>query len=121
MESGIRYRFQIITRYAGRQIEFGWYEGGGGLEKIFSFYEGVGTEKEIIFPEGVREIGFYVYYTFWRESYWWYSEVSRNSDGKDHALILETDRPGEYVIAFEDLPELGDRDFQDIGGHSCWL
>jgi len=44
-----------------------------------------------------------------------YTETNHNSDGYDHALVfLNPNPPGGYIIAWEDLWEGGDKDFQDM-------
>jgi hypothetical protein len=45
----------------------------------------------------------------------WTSLDSQNSDGLDHMVTWEvTDTPNTWVIAWEDLPGGGDRDFNDL-------
>lgn len=51
--------------------------------------------------------------------YVWYSELLRNEDLKDHCKVYKTRLNGHlvahsYLLAWEDLPDLGDADFQDI-------
>lgn len=42
-----------------------------------------------------------------------YTETLRNADGKDHALIFNNPQASGYIIAWEDLWNLGDADYQD--------
>jgi len=42
-----------------------------------------------------------------------YTETLRNADGKDHALIFNIPQASGYIIAWEDLWDLGDADYQD--------
>ena len=45
----------------------------------------------------------------------WTSLPSQNSDGLDHMVTWKVvDTPHTYVIAWEDLPDGGDRDFNDL-------
>jgi hypothetical protein len=47
----------------------------------------------------------------------WSSLVSDNSDGMDHMrtfYILSGPSAGNYVIGWEDLPNLGDQDYEDL-------
>ena len=45
----------------------------------------------------------------------WTSLPSQNSDGLDHMVTWRIiDRPNTWVIAWEDLPGLGDQDFNDL-------
>ena len=50
-----------------------------------------------------------------QENYSYYSENWRNPDGQIHSEVyLNLGNPSLYVIAFEDLYDLGDRDFNDL-------
>ncbi|MDX9858558.1 MAG: T9SS type A sorting domain-containing protein [candidate division Zixibacteria bacterium] len=44
----------------------------------------------------------------------WLTEQDFNEDDFDHAWIFATGNPHEYLIAFEDLPDGGDADYQDL-------
>jgi len=47
----------------------------------------------------------------------WSSLVADNSDGEDHMrtfLVTGGSAAGSYVVAWEDLPGLGDADYQDV-------
>ena len=45
---------------------------------------------------------------------YFYTETDKNSDGKDHALVFVNPNAAGYIIAWEDLYTLGDKDYQDI-------
>jgi hypothetical protein len=45
---------------------------------------------------------------------YFYTEAWRNEDGKDHALVFVNPNASGYIIAWEDLRDLGDADFQDF-------
>jgi len=45
---------------------------------------------------------------------YFYTESIRNEDGKDHALIFMNPNASGYIIAWEDLWDLGDEDFVDL-------
>jgi hypothetical protein len=45
---------------------------------------------------------------------YFYTEAWRNEDGKDHALVFVNPNASGYIIAWEDLWNLGDADFQDF-------
>jgi hypothetical protein len=45
---------------------------------------------------------------------YFYTEAERNEDGKDHALVFVNPNASGYIIAWEDLWDLGDADFQDF-------
>jgi hypothetical protein len=44
----------------------------------------------------------------------WYSNDLLNSDIKDHFIAFTTPNAGEYILAFEDLNNLGDKDYNDL-------
>ncbi len=47
----------------------------------------------------------------------WYSNDLLNSDNKDHFIAFttpNTPNAGEYILAFEDLRNLGDKDYNDL-------
>jgi len=44
----------------------------------------------------------------------WYTISEYNEDGYDHSWLFATGEPNTYLIAFEDLPQNGDSDFQDL-------
>ncbi|MEM2105766.1 MAG: DUF4114 domain-containing protein [Candidatus Bathyarchaeia archaeon] len=45
---------------------------------------------------------------------YFYTEAWRNADGKDHVLVFVNPKAPGYIIAWEDLWNLGDGDFQDF-------
>ncbi|MEM3760548.1 MAG: DUF4114 domain-containing protein [Candidatus Bathyarchaeia archaeon] len=45
---------------------------------------------------------------------YFYTEAWRNADGKDHAFVFVNPKGSGYIIAWEDLWNLGDADFQDF-------
>jgi hypothetical protein len=45
---------------------------------------------------------------------YFYTESCRNEDGKDHAFVFMNPNATGYIIAWEDLWQLGDADFQDF-------
>lgn len=44
----------------------------------------------------------------------WYTETNLNEDRFKHALIYSAGKSGEYIIAFEDILQGGDRDYNDL-------
>ncbi len=64
--------------------------------------------------------GFFIHDTSNSHYGTWYSHTTLNSDGYDHAMIFDAsdDQVGELmgsdvVVAFEDMPNLGDESFDD--------
>lgn len=81
------------------------------------------VEIDEVVTDGFRDgFGFYLHNT--RDGYTFFSEDSRNEfshhDPKihqPHALVYQDSSIGEYILAWEDLPGGGDRDFQDLIVH----
>jgi hypothetical protein len=53
------------------------------------------------------------------QDYQWFSERSLNGDAADHVHVYQNRMNGQlvphsYILAWEDLPNLGDADFQDM-------
>ena len=57
-------------------------------------------------------VGFFVGPTLYDDI--WYSQTSLNWDVFDHAKVFSAGAIGHYVIAFEDLADGGDQDFEDV-------
>lgn len=80
-----------------------------GLEGSFGFVTPP-TSKTFSCPS---TFGLSLYVEQENRSY--YSENWRNPDGQIHSEVyLNLDTPSHFVIAFEDLYDLGDRDFNDL-------
>ncbi|MFH2055616.1 MAG: DUF4114 domain-containing protein, partial [bacterium] len=91
---------------------FGWYPFGasGSAAELFADGTIVGTEVVQMLSEG-DQIGFYLGPTLYEDT--WFTEPALNWDNFEHTLVFPTGAPGEYVIAWEDLPDGGDQDFND--------
>ncbi|HEX2896573.1 MAG TPA: DUF4114 domain-containing protein, partial [candidate division Zixibacteria bacterium] len=59
-------------------------------------------------------IGFYIFPNIPDVHKYWYSQTGFNSDDFDHLKVFATGNPNQYLICWEDLPEGGDKDFQDL-------
>ena len=88
----------------------GWYSTATGeLHQLF-WYPVPGNSKT--FTPG-EEFGLYIK----NRDGTFYSQQSWNSDGKVHARVFSVTagaKSGAYVVAFEDLWDLGDRDYNDV-------
>lgn len=60
--------------------------------------------------EAGTELGFYIKTP---PGHTWYTDPSLNVDGYDHVIITQPS-PNVWRLAFEDLYNLGDRDFGDV-------
>ncbi|MBD3403432.1 DUF4114 domain-containing protein, partial [candidate division GN15 bacterium] len=63
---------------------------------------------------GTDSVGFWMKPNLSGNNATWLTEQGLNSDGYDHAWVFSTGVPHEYLIAFEDLPDGGDEDYQDL-------
>ena len=90
----------------------GLYPGGETAEKT-RFFDGFGSPGDSVALEllSASDLGFYMTPLLPSLRSTWYTETALNDDGYDHALVFATDRPGTYLVAFEDLPENGDADY----------
>ncbi len=112
-----------MARFAGYKQKFGYYTDGCiGSERIELFqvtksgYLNPEEYGSFLLAEGT--IGFYTEpYTTASQGVW-FSQPLLNADSKDHmwtfrAPEFDITNP-EYVIAWEDLPNLGDADYNDL-------
>jgi hypothetical protein len=92
----------------------GWYNAADSSEKYELFTPGDTPGDSAVFViENADSIGFYMTPNLISyES--WYTQQANNNDAFDHALIFPTGNPHEYIIAFEDLKDGGDGDFNDL-------
>ena len=112
---GATYLARVLARYAGSSNNpFGWYIANlpESRAQIFSGGDGSGTIRSFSIPVDVTSISYYIYHG--DSGNYWYTESNFNGDGEDHAWVFATQTAGQYIIAWEDFPDLGDRDFQDV-------
>lgn len=88
------------------------YNYGMAGERAATVYDS-GTDISVVYDDGVTErvLGGYVYHTTERDG-----STMLNSDGYTHAVSgLAQDGNNDVLrIGFEDLPNLGDADFEDV-------
>ena len=91
---------------------FGWYSDGTPANKtqLLAASDVVGSHANITIPAG-DSIGFYLGPTLYDDI--WYTQNVLNWDAYRHVKVFSAGSPGKYVIAWEDLPDGGDQDFQD--------
>lgn len=106
----------ILEEVAGSatSANSGWYNAADSADKTELFTSSnVAGDSSVFTLTGIDSIGFYM--TPNLTSYdSWYTQTGYNIDGYDHAQIFPTGNPHEYVIAFEDLKDGGDGDFNDL-------
>ncbi len=113
----------IIEQYSSLEngSALGWYTNTDPDNWLIGgMYTGLPTHS--LFPDISDVFGL----TLWtnysgleRRDLHWFSERSLNSDGADHVHVYQNRMDGQlvphsYVLAWEDLPNLGDADFQDM-------
>jgi hypothetical protein len=92
----------------------GWYNAADSLLKteLFNSSSMEGDSVEFVIPDA-DSIGFYMQPNL--TSYdSWYTQIGFNIDSYDHAMVFPTGQAHEYLIAFEDLKDGGDADFNDL-------
>jgi hypothetical protein len=91
---------------------FGWYSKGTPANKtqLLAASDSVGSHANITIPAG-DSIGFYLGPTLYDDI--WYTQTVLNWDVYRHIKVFSTGSPNKYVVAWEDLPDGGDQDFQD--------
>jgi len=113
---------EVIAEYSDWMfgiMSFGWYMGGHAEDTgtaIFTFNASPEDWAEFT-VEGDDPFGFFIVLADAEGTpvWYWHSQAYLNVDsGCDHALVFETGEPGEYIIAWEDWPTLGDPDYNDL-------
>ncbi len=117
------YHAEVLAEYSDSYpgfMGFGWYTGEPGTPTMTWLFDvSVSPGDSVDFAvEGGDTLGFYMAWPYdeWMSPFFhWYTEAAQNIlDSCDHALVFETGEPGEYIIAWEDEPYLGNGDFQDL-------
>ncbi len=107
----------MVIEVAGSAVwaTSGYYKAGDTsiFYQLFGPSDQPGDSVEFTF-ENFDSIGFYMKPNLPSESNTWLTENSLNWDGYDHAWVFSTGVPHEYLICWEDLPNGGDEDYQDL-------
>ncbi len=95
----------------------GFYKAGSPavFTKIIS--PGSATGDSISFSTvDLSSVGWYFQPNLGEEDdhYTWYTETSLNVDHFKHALVFSAGKPAQFIIAFEDVKNGGDRDYNDF-------
>ena len=100
--------FVQIAKHAGYRSEFGLIY-GGEFWSFNQFLMAFGADPSLKFHLGIRVE------TRNENPFIWSSNSADNSDGRDHMVTWAVDEAaGIYAVAFEDLPNGGDQDFNDL-------
>ncbi len=119
----VTFNLRVLGKRAGNTQILGYYRAGDGLTFTAVLTQVADTDGEVAIPVTIPA-AFASSFGFAIQSgeYTWYSETALNSDGLDHVAVFNP-APDTFVLAFEDTPGLGDRDYNDlvieINGISC--
>jgi hypothetical protein len=106
------YRMSILAEFAAyaplNNVSFYFYLASDG--QLSSIFQGEDTANDSVYFWAEENFGL----CLGSPEGYFYTEALRNGDGKDHALIFENPRAEGYIVAWEDLWNLGDADYQDI-------
>lgn len=117
---------EIIAQYSSYQLSsaIGWYIGDLATNNNDWLIGGANTglATQAAFPDIDDVFGLNLWTNYDGNNpndFTWYSQSSLNYDGADHLRVFQNRLNGQlvphsYVLAWEDLPNLGDADFQDI-------
>ncbi|MGB5108033.1 MAG: FlgD immunoglobulin-like domain containing protein [Candidatus Zixiibacteriota bacterium] len=108
----------IVIEVAGSaaSARSGWYRSTipGTLNTIFNPSDGAGDSVSFSVTGG-DSIGFWMKPRLAPDTNQvWYTQNYLNSDSFDHAKVFRTGMPHEFIVAFEDLPDGGDMDWNDL-------
>lgn len=106
------YRVSVLAEFAlyapFNNVSFYFYHASDG--KLGSILQGGHTTDESFFFWAEEDFGL----CLGSPEGYFYTEALRNEDKKDHALVFEDPRADGYIVAWEDLWDLGDADYQDM-------
>ncbi len=102
----------IMHRGSASNSQVGWYPKGVPASRSMLFAGNAPAGTIVTVPTLADSVGFFVGPTLYDDI--WYSQTSFNWDAFDHAKVFSAGAVGHYVIAFEDLADGGDQDFEDV-------
>ncbi len=107
----------MVIEVAGSAVysTSGYYAAGDTsvFYQLFGPSDGPGDSVQFNFAPG-DYFGCYMKPNLPGNNHTWLTETSLNSDNFDHAWVFATGQPHEYLVCFEDLPNGGDADYQDL-------
>jgi hypothetical protein len=105
------YQISILAEIAGYAPlnNLSWYATSSG--EMYQIFSGANSTGDTTFFNAAETFGL----ALGSPDGTFYTETYRNPDGFDHALVFTNPNPpGGYIIAWEDLWNGGDKDFQDM-------
>ncbi len=120
--NNVDFSVKFIKKIAADKHVFGYVQNGGAFVPVFKDDASIGGVYAAIPVQsagpfnftlsGVNDVVFAIHDV--SSNTFYYTKNSLNtSDNKQHAVVYNSD-DNEYVIAFEDLPNQGDKDFNDL-------
>lgn len=99
-------------RSSASSVNFGSYRKGmpSSTGQLFAAGTALGSKANLTFVPN-DSLGFYIGPTLYNDT--WYTQDNLNWDNFKHAKVFRTGTAGKYVIAWEDLPDGGDQDYND--------
>ncbi len=116
VSNGENYARMILeVAYAAPFTKSGYYQAGDTANR-FQLFTGSNHPGDWVdfTVDGFNSIGFYIFPAIQDINKYWYSETGFNADDFDHLLVFPAGQPNQYLLCWEDLPEGGDKDFQDL-------
>lgn len=104
---------EVTLKYRGSASlsNFGWYPRTTPAAKTLLIGANAPVGTMVSVPTESDSVGLYLGPTLFDDT--WYTTKGLNWDGFKHARIFATGEVGHYVIAWEDLADGGDQDFED--------
>ncbi len=105
---------EVVLKYKGSASNspIGWYLKDQTGTRTELFAAGSVGGATVTVPTLADSAGIFIGPTLYDDI--WYTQNPYNWDAFDHAKVFSTGEVGHYVIAFEDLAEGGDQDFEDV-------
>ncbi len=93
----------------------GYYQSGDTsiFYQLFGPSDGPGDSVQFTFAS-FDSIGFFMKPNLPGNEQTWLTEIALNWDNFDHTWVFATGVPHEYLICWEDIPDGGDKDYQDL-------
>ncbi|HRH24199.1 MAG TPA: DUF642 domain-containing protein, partial [Candidatus Paceibacterota bacterium] len=116
--NNVDFTFKYVKGIAANKHVFGYFLNGGAFQPIFKDGNVTGyaaTPTAVVgstYNLSLTNVSDVVFAIYDGTSYY-YTKNTSNGDGKRHAVVYNSDN-NEYVVAFEDLPNQGDKDFNDL-------
>jgi hypothetical protein len=104
------YKMTVLAEFAAYAPlnNLSWYTVGS--EQLNYLFYGENVTDDSVYMSTNESFGF----CLGSPDGYFYTESSRNNDSEDHALVFLNPNTSGYIVAWEDLWNIGDQDFQDF-------